>query len=34
MGAMRNAYIISDGKTKGKKDHSEVLGIDGKIILE
>jgi len=30
---LRNAYKILIGKLKGK-DHSEDLGIDGKIILE
>jgi hypothetical protein len=33
MEEMRNAYIILIGKPKGK-NHSEDLGVDGRIILE
>jgi hypothetical protein len=33
IGGMRNAYIILVGKPKGK-NHSEGLGVDGKITLE
>jgi hypothetical protein len=33
MGEMRNAYKILIGKPEGK-NHSEELGVDGKIILE
>jgi hypothetical protein len=33
MEEMRNAYNILVGKPKGK-NHSEDLGVDGKIILE
>jgi hypothetical protein len=33
MGEMRNAYNILDGSLKGR-DHSENLGVDGKITLE
>jgi hypothetical protein len=32
---MRNAYTILIGKPEGKRrDHSEDLGVDGRIILE
>jgi hypothetical protein len=33
MGEMRNAYEILVGKPEGK-NHSEDLGVDGKIILD
>jgi hypothetical protein len=33
MGEMRNAYKISWGNLKGR-DHSEGVGVDGKILLE
>jgi hypothetical protein len=33
MGEMRNAYTILVENLKGR-DHSEDLGVDGKIILE
>jgi hypothetical protein len=33
MGEMRNAYKVLVGKCEGR-DHSEDLGVDGKIILE
>jgi hypothetical protein len=33
MGEMRNAFKVLIRKPKGR-DHSEDLGIDGKIILE
>jgi hypothetical protein len=33
MREVRNAYTISVGNLKGK-DHTEELGVDGKIILE
>jgi hypothetical protein len=33
MGERRNAYSILVGKSEGK-NHSEELGVDGRIILE
>jgi hypothetical protein len=33
MGEMRNAYDILVGKSEGKRDHLEDLGIDGRRIF-
>jgi hypothetical protein len=34
MGEMRSAYKILVGKLKKRRDHAEVLSVDGRIILE
>jgi hypothetical protein len=34
VGGMRNANSISVGKREGKRNHSDAIGVDGRIILE
>jgi hypothetical protein len=34
MGEMLNAYKIMVGKPNGGKDHSQDLGVDGRVLLQ